>query len=349
MDSNKNFRFSVSSGTSTHGVAAEARSALDRAPTHLSNGASSVAAEDLATYAARWLVSVRGAVRQRTFDSYSSQLRLHVLPRLGQRPVVDITVDDVLALIDDLRALGYTGWTIRTTLTPLSRLLNHAARRGVIPISPMSRLDRTERPTVWAAEQVILQRGEIGRLLEAAPAPYRTLLATAVFTGLRQGELLGLTWAELDFDDGIVKVRSSLDRQGQRQEPKTRQAVRDVVLMPALARTLEQHRSASAFAAHTDFVFASQQGTPLHWRNVARRALQPALKNAGLNHLRWHDLRHTFASLLISEGANIVYVSRQLGHGSSDITLRCYSHLFDRAEHAQRSREALERSFGSLL
>ena len=82
---------------------------------------------------------------------------------------------------------------------------------------------------------------------------------------------------------------------------------------------------------------------------MARRALQPALTNAGLEHRRWHDLRHTFASLLIAEGGNIVYVSRQLGHGSSDITLRLYSHLFDKAEHGKRTREALESSFAALL
>ena len=234
-------------------------------------------------------------------------------------------------------------------MTPLSRLLNHAVRRGAISVNPISQLERTERPAVWAAEQKILMREEIAQLLEGAPARFRTLLATAVFTGLRQGELLGLLWAEVDFKDGVINVRKSLDRHGRRQEPKTRRAARDVVLMPALASSLAQHREASTFADAHDYVFASSAGTPLHWRNIARRALQPALRNAGIPYVRWHDLRHTFASMLISNGANIAYVSRQLGHGSSDITLRCYSHLFDRAEHAQRTRNALEQSFSALL
>ncbi len=307
------------------------------------------AAVTLASYADHWLASLGGGVRSRTYDSYSSQLRLHVLPRLGRLPIGNVDVEDVLALIEDLRVAGYTGWTIRTVLTPLSRLLNHAVRRRVIAVSPFSRLDRMERPAVWIAEQKILTRTDIGRLLSGAPPRFRTLLATAVFTGLRQGELLGLTWEELDFEGGLVRVRKSLDRQGIRQQPKTRHALRDVVLMPALSRALERHRERSQFAGASDYVFSSQRGTPLHWRNVAPRALQPALKNASLPHLRWHDLRHTFASLLIAEGANIVYVSRQLGHGSSDITLRCYSHLFDRAEHAQRTRDSLEESFGDLL
>lgn len=307
------------------------------------------ASEHLISYALRWLAEIQTGIRPRTFESYSSQLRLHVLPLLGHRPMGELNVEDLLLLIDKLRSAGYTAWTIRTALTPLSRLLNHAVRRGVIAVSPMNRLDRTERPAVWAAEQKILKREEIGRLLDGAPSRYRTLIATAVFTGLRQGELLGLTWGDVDFDGGVVKVRKSLDRHGRRLEPKTRHAVRDVVVMPTLARTLKQHWHESRYASSADYVFASQRGTPLYWRNVARRALQPARVNAGLEHLRWHDLRHTFASLLIAEGANIVWVSRQLGHGSSDITLRCYSHLFDQAEHAQRTRKALEESFGMLL
>jgi len=332
------FQFSPSSGTSTR---------LAGRPTPLPPFPQG--AESLAVYAERWLEAVRAGVRPRTFHSYSLQLRLHVLPLLGNRPIGELSVEDLVGLIEALQNTGYTAWTIRTALTPLSRLLNHAVRRGVIPVSPIARLDRTERPAVWAAEQKILKREEIGRLLEGAPPRYVTLLATAVFTGLRQGELLGLTWADVDFVEGTVKVRKSLDRLGNRLELKTRHAMRDVVLMPSLARALQAHRTASRFPGASDFVFASQRGTPLYWRNVARRALQPALRNAGLEHLRWHDLRHTFASLLISGGANIVYVSRQMGHGSSDITLRCYSHLFDRAEHAQRTRNALEDSFGDLL
>lgn len=139
------------------------------------------------------------------------QLRLHVLPLLGSRPLAELTVDDMLILIDELRGLGYTRWSIRTTLTPLSRLLNHAVRRGAIPVSPMTRLDRTERPAVWAAEQRILKRDQIALLLDTAPTRFRTLIATAIFTGLRQGELLGLQWVEIDFDDGVLTVRKSLD------------------------------------------------------------------------------------------------------------------------------------------
>jgi integrase len=300
-------------------------------------------------YAATWLESIRGLVRPRTYEGYSYRLEHHVLPRFGQRRLDEIGVDDILALIGDLRESGYSGWSIRSILTPLSRLFSHAVRRDVIAASPISKLDRTERPTVWKREQRVLNSEEIARLLDAAPSRYRTLLATAILTGLRQSELLALRWRDIDFDDELIRVRRALDRQGNDVPPKTQHAVRDVILIPALATILREHREGSAFTGAEDYVFASGAGTPLHWRNVARRGLKPALAAAEIEPLRWHDLRHTFASLLIGGGANVVFTSRQLGHGSSDITLRVYSHLFDRAEQAQRTRDLLEATVGAAI
>ena len=216
----------------------------------------------------------------------------------------------------------------------------------------MRKLERGERPPVGRREMRILDREAIPKLLDAAKPRYRTLLATAIFTGLRQGELLGLTLADVDFDAGLVRVRKALDRSGVRTEPKTPQAIRDVVLMPALARLLKSHKAEAFARGHakpSDYVFTSAVGTPLYWRNVSKRGLQAALERSGLERLRFHDLRHTFASLLIAQGANVVFVSRQLGHASPDITLGVYSHLFDRAEHAQRTREVMETSFGAIL
>ena len=195
----------------------------------------------------------------------------------------------------------------------------------------------------------ILDREAIGKLLDAAADSYRVLLATAIFSGLRQGELLGLVWSDIDFEAGLIRVRKALDRSGVRVEPKTPQAIREVVMMPALGRMLREHKLRSPFSGPEHFVFSTGKGTPLYWRNVTRRGLGSALERAELEHVRWHDLRHTFASLLIAEGLNVVFVSRQLGHASPDITLKVYAHLFDRAEHAQRASAALEAGFGFVL
>ena len=199
----------------------------------------------------------------------------------------------------------------------------------------------------------VLTREEIERLFSHAPDYYRTLIATALFTGLRIGELLGLVWADVDFDAGLVRVRKQLDpgRRGQppaRVEPKTTQAIRAVVLMPELAELLREHRRrllAAGLARPDGFVFASATGGPLQRGNVVRRGLDKAVKRAGLAtagmpRLRFHDLRHTYASLLIAQGLNVVFVSRQLGHATPAITLTVYAHLFDHAHHAQAARSA---------
>jgi site-specific recombinase XerD len=107
------------------------------------------------------------------------------------RRLDEVEVDDVLIVISDLRKQGYSGTTIAVTLTPLSRLFAHAVRRGLMEANPVSKLDRSERPRVSRQERPVLNPEEIGRLLKATAPRYRTLLATAILSGLRQGN----SWA----------------------------------------------------------------------------------------------------------------------------------------------------------
>jgi integrase len=150
----------------------------------------------------------------------------------------------------------------------LGRILGHATRRGLVPVNAVARLERGERPRSVQREMRFLEREEIGLLLDAADNAHRPLLATAIFTGLRLGELLGLTWADIDLKAGLVRVRKQLDTNGVRVNPKTPQAIREVVLMPALGRILREHRLSSRFSGDREPVFASTAGTPMHYRNV---------------------------------------------------------------------------------
>jgi integrase len=146
---------------------------------------------------------------------------------------------------------------------------------------------------------------------------------------------LGLHWRDIDFDNELIHVRTALNRKRRDVPPKTERAVRDVILMPALADALLQHKNKTSFNRPDDYVFTTRTGTPHHAPHIGQRVLKPALDKAGLLPIRWHDLRHTFASLLIAGGANITFVSRQLGHTSSQITLGVYAHLLDREEQAR--------------
>lgn len=106
--------------------------------------------------------------------------------------------------------------------------------------------------------------------------------ATAILSGLRQGELLGLHWRDVDFDNEVIRVRTALNRKRQDVPPKTERAVRDVILMPALAQLLRQHKRESRFNAPDDYVFATSVGTPEHAAHISLRSLKPALARAGL-------------------------------------------------------------------
>jgi integrase len=303
----------------------------------------------LAEWAAEWLADQEPRLRPRTLEHYASSLRLHVLPRLGRRRLTEVTVDDVARLVAELQRGGYAAWTIRGLLTVLGRMLASAERRGLIAANPVRKLERGERPKVERREFPVLDREAVARLVAAAPARYRLLIAVSLATGVRQGEALGLRWQDVDLKAGELRVRHQLGRDGTLAEPKTDTAKRAVPLTSDLARALAEHRLASPFSSEADFVFCSEAGTPLSHRNVVRRGLEPALRAAGLPHLRWHDLRHLAASAMIAQGMDDDDIAPVLGHASSVVTKTVYGHLFERGERDRRTRQGMEAAFGGML
>jgi integrase len=301
----------------------------------------------VAAYSAEWLATLEGRLRPRSTALYEGHLRVHVLPRLGRRRLADVTVDDVASLLGELQREGLAPWSVRGVLAVLGRLLGSAERRGLIAANPVRRLERGERPRVERREFPALDAEAVGRLIAATPERYRVLVALSVLTGLRQGEALGLRWSDVDLGEGTVHVRFRLDRSGVLSVPKTEAARREIPFPPVLGRILAEHRLASPFSGEGDFVFCSETGAPLGRRAVVRGGLEPALAAAGLPYLRWHDLRHVAASLLIAQGASVGHVSRLLGHSSSASTLSTYAHAFAAAEHDEAMRERMEQAWSA--
>ena len=298
----------------------------------------------------QWL-DAQTHLRPKTKRLYLWAFTKHLEPRFGRVKLSKIGDDDVAGLLSGMRRKGYSGHTQRAVLTPLSKSLARAARRGMIAGNPCARLEADERPKLGRSEMRILDRSEIAALLAEAESPYRSLLALSIFTGLRQSEALGLTWEDVDMDAGLVRVRKQLGAKGSRVEPKTPQAIRDVVLMPSLVKVLREHWMASSFKAPTDFVFASESGTPLDGRNIDRDALAPALEAAGLTgrRLTFHSLRHVAASLWIGAGEDVVYVADQLGHADASITLRVYAKLLNAADRRRKAAARMESAYGNTL
>jgi len=319
-----------------------------------------------ATVAGWWVARFEAKVaagerRPRTLEAHCYHLERHLLPTLATRRLSALTVDDVAMLLDELRSKGCSAKTAAGALATLHSIIRYARRHGWIALDPVDQLEADERPRPAQRRQRVLGRDEIERLLAACPPRDRLMVATALYTGLRISELLGLTWNDIDFASGVVHVRAQLARAhrgepARRVPPKTTASVRDIPLVAQLGRLLAAHQVATPFCAGTDWVFATSHGTPYGHRNVARRCLTRAAERAGLNDdgwppLRFHDLRHAFAShLIIDLGLDVAQVSRVLGHASPTITLNVYTHLFDDARHASEIRQRMAASpFAGLL
>jgi integrase len=167
---------------------------------------------------------------------------------------------------------------------------------------------------------------------------FETLYVLAVTAGLRQGELLGLKWEDVDLEDGVVRVRRTLARHKGRLvlgEPKTKKSRRTVQLTQAavealnghFARQMVQRNILGELYEHQGLVFATQRGTLVNPTNLRKRSFKPLLEKAGLPAIRFHDLRHTCATLLLSRNVNPKIVSEMLGHATIAITLDTYSHV----------------------
>jgi integrase len=273
-------------------------------------------------------------------------LTADLLPALGRRAVAALTVDDVAELLHQLRRKGCSAKTSASALATLQSVMRFARRCGWIVVDPVELLEHDERPRPQRRRQRVLGRAEIERLLGACSPRDRLMVATVLYTGLRISELLGLVWDDIDFAAAVIHVRAQLSRAHRGAParcvaPKTAASVRDVPLVPQLANLLSAHRQRSRFARGADWVFATARGTPFGHRNVSRRCLGRAAQLAGLNDdgwppLRFHDLRHTFAShLIINLGLDVAQVSRILGHAHHDHTRHLHARLRGRPPRAR--------------
>jgi integrase len=289
-------------------------------------------------YAREWLA--RQDCRPRTQEKLVWALEQHLIPFFGRRRLDQIDVDDVAAFIAAMRRKKLRGSTINAALQPLSLIFRQAARRGRIPVNPLSQLERGERPKLDDQRpKRILTLEEMQALIAAADSDrYRCLLELMLTSGLRIGEALGLTLTDLDQTHSVIRIEYQLDRDGQRTPLKTAESKRAVDIPPELTRRLlalaGNHDTPADPAA---LVFGSRTGAGLQ-RKVAREAVKRAAKAAKLAPPTptLHDLRHSHASMLIALDIPLVEVQRRLGHRKPDTTLRVYAHQWKERE-ARRS------------
>lgn len=297
-------------------------------------------------FAAKWLDAKAADVRPKTLKGYEEHLRLRILPQFGNRKLKSITPEDIEHLKTAILKGGkVSAATVGKYVIVVKMMFKTALIWGYIAKNPAEYI---KRPPVSKQEPKILAPQEIKRLVEATPAKHKALMATACYTGMRQGEILGLKWDDIDFENKRVYVQRTL-QQGQLLGPKTEASRRSVDIPAFLVGWLEEHQLRQAVegpASDVDLVFPNEAGKPMDRANLEVRIFKPALVLAGLTtSLRFHDLRHSYASMLIHQGANIKYVQKQLGHATVHMTLNTYSHLLPDAgqEAIRRLEETYDR------
>lgn len=281
--------------------------------------------------AEQWLRGARsGHVRNRSGDpykpsairSYEANLRLRVLPDFGASRLGEIRPRDLQELVDRLAVAGAGASTITTTITPLRAIYRRAVNRGVVDRNPTHGL---ELPALRRGVRRFASREQAEALLAALGPSDRALWATALYAGLRRGELVALRWDDVDLAVGVIHVRRGWDSVEGEVAPKSRQGRRKVPVPGILRDYLLEHRTASGEELH---VFGGDLP------RVRRRAEVAAerWRDHGLEPITFHAARHSYASFMIAAGVNPKAVSTFMGHANIAITFDLYGHLMPGSE-----------------
>jgi integrase len=286
------------------------------------------------TYLKYWLANdVQPHRSPCTYAQYRTQVN-RVLPYIGDMWLDRVDVIAIEAMYRKLRA-NVGACTMNRLHTVLSRAWNVAVRKDLVRANPFVQI---EKPRYRAGEMRFLTPEEIQHLFAAAYGTrYYALVVLAAATGARFGELTALKWSDVDWDrNTIVIQRTKVEAVGRIEfrEPKTPKSRRAILLDVATMQVLREHRDRqSREKHHSEYVFVVPDGGLLRKANFRQRYWQPLLKTAGLSddknpvRLRFHDLRHTHASLFLRHGVHPKIVAERLGHSSVQITLDRYSHV----------------------
>jgi integrase len=288
-------------------------------------------------YLIRWLEdSVRGTVRQSTYEVYGHMVHPHIVPALGRLKLKNLTPAHVRSFYRQRLDAGLAPATVHKMHVVLHKALDQAVSDGLIPRNIVKgvKVLQTRKKEIQP-----LKPEQVKALLDAARGDrLEALYVLALNTGLRQGELLALKWEDVELEDTILRVRHTLTRAGGKVAlgpPKTNKSRRSVrltsgaveALRAHLSRQLEEMEQMGSLYQPGGLVFANETGGIINPSNLRNRSFSRLLKRAGLPGIRFHDLRHTCATLLLSRNINPKIVSEMLGHSSVSITLDIYSHV----------------------
>ena len=291
-------------------------------------------------------------VKETSLDHWKNHIDSYLVPAFGEFRLDQISTPAIesrrLAWRDEDKLAPITVNKLMTTTTAI---FNEAVRLGKVKHNPASNAQRLGVGSVEASDkenaevrpEEVYSAEEINRLIQNAEAGFfKTLIFTVAMTGMRHGEALGLQWGDVDLGAGNITVRRTWPDKWRDEEPifyvpKSKNGVREIPISVELVQALKRWKL-SCPISKWDLVFPKKDGSPHDRKTVLRSGLHPAIRKAEVKKLDMHALRHTFASLLLSQGAPITEVSSYLGHADPQITLKVYSHWIPRTKTDSISR-----------
>ncbi|HEY7951220.1 MAG TPA: tyrosine-type recombinase/integrase [Solirubrobacterales bacterium] len=285
-----------------------------------------------------WLEGAeRGEIRNRSgrpfkpssLRGYRQAFTDRIVPAIGHVKVAALTTSDLQVLVDEWQAEGHAASTVRNSLRPLQAIYRRARAREGVPVNPTRDL---ELPVPERREVEIVTPNSAAILLAALPSADRAVWATALYAGLRSGELRALRWGAVDVSRGIIEVRESWDPKEGAIEPKTRRSRRRVPVPSVLRELLLDLQQRNETTTAGALVFEVGNGVPFQPEKLYRNA-DSTWHHAGIRErLRLHQARHTYASFMIAAGVNAKALSSFMGHSSITVTFDLYGHLMPGSE-----------------
>ncbi len=284
----------------------------------------------------QWLGTIRESVRPKSLYQYTQIGRQHIVPRLGAIKLKGLRPDQIQTLYNEELDKGVSARTVLLTHSVLHKALNQALKLGLIGRNPAQAVSR---PKVTHKEMRVLTSDQARTFLSAADSTrYQALFHLALHTGMREGELLGLKWEDPDWVTRQLQVKRQLQRTPGKglvfAEPKTAAGRRTIILSKSMVEKLHEHmddqdqirQQAGEKWQENGLIFPTTIGTPMAARNMYED-FKKLLKRIGLPVIRFHDLRHTAATLMLQQGIHPKIVQERLGHADISMTLNTYSHV----------------------
>lgn len=277
-----------------------------------------------------WLQYKKPNIRASSWSVIEGHIRNHMKDFYGIQ-INKITVEKIEKWITGKRAAGMHILTLRKILVNIGQIFKYAFRHKYIEVNPMLALERlkAQGKADQSPEMHVLNPAQVKAFLEAVASKhkYHTLFMLAILSGARRGELLGLKWSDILWDSNQISISRSYNN-GSFYDTKTASSVRKIDLGQAMMTNLKKWRIACQ-PNKLDLVFPSSSGGTTNVTSLKKLHFFPALKQAGIQKIRFHDLRHTYASIMLSQGVNIKYIQKQMGHSKATVTLDIYSHLLE--------------------